>query len=74
MKSLKTNIKYFKTELGGIIRLTNKCIVDSLNNEGEWFRNQDAFSMFVDGMYDYEEISEEEVKSIINKRKKGHTV
>jgi len=69
VKNLKTNIKYFKRELGGIVRLTNNCIVDSLNNEGEWFRNQDAFSMFVDGMYDYEEISEEEVKSIIRKIK-----
>jgi len=66
---LKTNIKYFKTELGGIVRLTNNCIVDSLNNEGKWLRNQYAFSMFVDGMYDYEEISEEEVKSIIRKIK-----
>ena len=69
MKNLKTNIKYFKTELGGIVRLTNNCIVDSLNNEGKWLRNQYAFSMFVDGMYDYEEISEEEVKSIIRKIK-----
>ena len=66
---MKTNIKYFKIELGGIVRLTNNCIVDSLNKEGEWFRNQSAASIFADGMYDYEEISEEEVKSIIRKIK-----
>jgi len=71
VKKLKRKIKYFKRELGGIVRLTNNCIVDSLNKNREWFRNQEAASMFVDGMYEYEEISEEEVKLIINKRKKS---
>ena len=64
-KTREVSHKYYKTEYGGIVRLTNNVWVYSLDNNGEWVRNQDAISMFVDGMKDYWEISEEEVNTII---------
>lgn len=64
------NNKYYKRESGGIIRLTNGIKVYSLTEDGNWVSNQYAYSMFVDGTVDYEEISETAVQTIIEERKK----
>lgn len=62
------NIKYFRREKGGIVRLTNEVTVHSLDLNGEWVPNQYLISMFIDGMDDYVEITEEEVNVIIQSR------
>ena len=66
---MNNNIKYFIRETGGIVRLTNEVIVHSLDLNGEWIPNQYLISMFIDGMEDYKEITEDEVNEIIEERK-----
>lgn len=64
------NIKYFKREKGGIVKLENNLLVYSLDLQGNWVSNQYLLSMFVDGMDDFKIISEDEVNQIIEDRKK----
>ena len=66
------NIKYFKREKGGIVKLENNLLVYSLDLQGNWVSNQYLLSMFVDGMDDFKIISEDEVNQIIEDRKKKH--
>ncbi len=65
------NIKYFKREKGGIVKLENNLLVYSLDLQGNWVSNQYLLSMFVDGMDDFKIISEDEVNQIIEDRKKN---
>ena len=65
------NIKYFKREKGGIVKLENNLFVYSLDLQGNWVSNQYLLSMFVDGMDDFKIISEDEVNQIIEDRKKN---
>ena len=62
-------VKYYRREHGGIVRLTDKVIVHSLSGLGEWIPNQYAYSMFVDEIVDFEEISAKTVQNIIDERK-----
>ena len=68
---MSENVKYFRREAGGIVRLTDNVTVHSLNLNGQWVPNQDAISMFYDGMVDYEEITEEEMLKTAEDWKKG---
>ena len=65
------NIKYYKREKGGIVKLENNLLVYSLDLQGNWVSNQYLLSMFVDGMDDFKIISEDEVNQIIEDRKKN---
>ena len=65
------NIKYFKREKGGIVKIENNLLVYSLDLQGNWVSNQYLLSMFVDGMDDFKIISEDEVNQIIEDRKKN---
>ena len=67
----KDNVKYYRVEKNGILRLVNGVDVDSLDINGNWIPNQYFYSMFVDGMVDYVEITEDEVKQEIEERKNG---
>ena len=62
-------IKYYLRENGGIVRLTNDVTVHSLDLNGEWIPNQYLISMFIDGIDDYSEITEDEVNVIVEQRK-----
>lgn len=73
MNSVQESKRYFKRELGGIVRLTNDVTVHSLDLMGNWILNQDLISMFVDGTDSYYEISEEEVNYVINERKNDNS-
>jgi hypothetical protein len=57
--------KYYKTERGGVARLTNKVTLHSLGADGAWIPNQYAMNMFYDSTVDYWEITAEEVVKII---------
>ena len=74
VKDLKKSIpfRYYKREDGGIVSLSDKGRVHSLVDTGDWVPNQYAYSMFVDGMVDYEEITEGVVQKIIDERKKDN--
>ena len=62
----EVNYKYYKVGENGVGRLTNDVTYHSLNQYGEWVPNQYAISMFVDGMTEYEEITPEEVGTIVS--------
>ena len=66
---LVENIKYYRREYGGIVRLINSITLHSLDQFGFWIPNQRAISMFYDEPVDYEEIAAEEVEQIISSRK-----
>ena len=64
------NIQFYRREKGGIVCLVNQALVYSLDVNGEWVHNQYLYSMFVDGMEDYEPITENEISQIIEERKR----
>ncbi len=64
------HFKFFKIETNGVAKLEDNALVYSLDGNGNWVRNQNLYSMFVDSMYDYWPISEDEVNEIIKKRKR----
>lgn len=64
--------RYFRVvETGNIILLKNQNEVFILNESGEWFCFQEAFSIFVDGSIDLLEINLDEVEKEIDQRKKN---
>ena len=71
VSSSQSSVQYFRLESGNLVRLTNKTTVHSLGADGEWIPNQYAYSIFVDGMRDYEEISSSEAQIIADERKKS---
>ena len=67
------NIKYFRTEGGGIVKLVNDRRVYSLTLKGTWIPNQPLITLFIDDMEDYEEITEIEVLETAEKWKKEYS-
>ena len=65
------SFRYFLRETGGLVRLADGVLVFSLDQNGEWVPNQYLYSMFVDGMVDYEEISAAEAARVIKTKKAG---
>jgi len=62
-------VKYYKRESGGIVRLTNRVTLHYLDDNGNWIPNQYAMNMFYDSTIDFWEITAEEVAKIISELK-----
>lgn len=73
IQKINDNIKYYLRKNGGIVRLTNDVTVHSLDLNGEWIPNQYLISMFIDGMDDYKEITEDEVNNVMESLKNKET-
>jgi hypothetical protein len=69
-KPMPVGSRYYLIEETGVLKVVNGALAFSLVENGEWFPNQYAMSLFYDSMKDYREITEEEVQKIIWERKK----
>ena len=57
--------RYYLVENRGVLRITNGSLIYSLGEDGTWIPNQYAMSIFYDGMREYIQITEEDVKNIL---------
>ena len=68
---MKEETKYYRGEKGGLVKQENYLFY-SLDSNGNWNHNQRLISMHYGGsIYDYSEITEEEINHEIEERKKS---
>ena len=68
-------VKYYKFDIGDGAMRRRGCLVDYLDENGNWVENRELFRTFVGGDADFDEISYEEAERLIEVlRKKKENV